>query len=164
MVQVRVVAREEVSGRMGAVTSRFEVPAVAGLRLATPILTDELREPLKKGSRPQLVIPARRVFRTTTGSLYCQLQVLGAVPSPKEGVPQVEASYLLRRASGPEVSRSAPSLITAVPGGPVVRLLGLPLGGLSDGDYELVLRAADRTNGSVVERVEPFRLERSTGG
>ena len=165
VVQVRVVVREEASGRMGAVTSRFDVPPLLGLRLATPILTDELREPLQKGSRPQLVIPARRVFRTTTGSLYCQVQVLGAVSSSKEGgVPQVEAAYVLRRASGTEVSRGAPSLITAVPGGPVVRLLGLPLGGLSDGDYELVLRALDRTTGSGVERVEPFRLERNTGG
>ncbi len=165
VVQVRLVVREEASGRIGAVTTRFDIPPLKGLRLATPILTYELREPLQKGSRPQLLIPARRVFRTTTGSLYCQLQVLGDVPSSKEGgVPQVEASYVLRRASGTEVSRGAPSLIAAVPGGPIVRLLGLPLSGLPDGDYELVLRALDRTTGNGVERVESFRLERNTEG
>ncbi len=149
---------------MGAVTTRFEIPPLQGLRLATPILTDELRAPLQEGARPQLLIPARRTFRTTTGSLYCQMQVLGAVPSSPQGsVPQVEASYVLRRAGGTVVSRGAPSLIPAVPGGPIVRLLGLPLGGLADGDYELVLRALDRTTGSGVERVESFRLERSSG-
>ena len=92
------------------------------------------------------------------------MQVLGAVPSSPQGsVPQVEAAYVLRRARGSVVSRGAPSLIPAVPGGPIVRLLGLPLGGLADGDYELVLRVLDRTTGSEVERVESFRLERSSG-
>jgi VWFA-related protein len=165
VAQVRVVVRDEASGRVGTVTTRFEIPPLQGLRLATPILTDELRAPLQEGARPQLLIPARRTFRTTTtGSLYCQMQVLGAVPSPTQGsVPQVEASYVLRRTSGTVVRQGAPSLIPAVPGGPVVRLLGLPLGGLADGDYELVLRALDRTTGSGVERVESFRLERSSG-
>jgi len=46
-----------------------------------------------------------------------------------------------------------------VAGGPIVRLLGLPLHGLAEGDYELVLHALDRTTGSEVERVESFRLE-----
>jgi VWFA-related protein len=164
VAQVRVVVRDEASGRVGTVTTRFEIPPLSGLRLATPILTDELRAPLQEGARPQLLIPAHRTFRTTTGSLYCQMQVLGAVPSsPQESVPQVEASYVLRRASGTVVSRGGPSLIPAVPGGPIVRLLGLPLGGLADGDYELVLRALDRTTGNGVERVESFRLERSSG-
>ena len=164
VAQVRVVVRDEASGRVGTVTTRFEIPPLQGLRLATPILTDELRAPLQEGARPQLLIPARRTFRTTTGSLYCQMQVLGAAPSSTQGsVPQVEASYVLRRASGTVVSQGAPSLIPAVPGGPIVRLLGLPLGGLADGDYELVLRALDRTTGSGVERVESFRLERSSG-
>jgi hypothetical protein len=90
--------------------------------------------------------------------------VLGAVPtSSPGGVPEVEASYLLRHAGGTVVDWTAPSLVSAVPGGPIVRLLGLPLNGLAEGDYELVLRALDRTTGSEVERVESFRLERSSG-
>jgi VWFA-related protein len=160
VAQVRVVVRDAASRRVGTVTTRIEIPPLSGLRLATPILTDELLAPLEKGVRPQLLIPAHRTFRTTTGSLYCQIKVLGAVPSsPDGGAPQVEASYVLRRAGGTVVDRSAPSLISAVAGGPIVRLLGLPLGGLADGDYELVLRAFDRTTGSGVERVESFRLE-----
>ena len=63
VAQVRVVVRDEASGRVGTVTTRFEIPPLQGLRLATPILTDELRAPLQEGARPQLLIPARRTFR-----------------------------------------------------------------------------------------------------
>jgi len=144
---------------VGTVTTRVEIPALSGLRLATPILTDELLAPLEKGVRPQLLIPAHRTFHTS-GPLYCQIKVLGAVPSSSPGgAPEVEASYVLRRVGGTAVERGAPSLISAVAGGPIVRLLGLPLHGLAEGDYELVLHALDRTTGSEVERVESFRLE-----
>ena len=160
VAQVRVVVRDEASRRVGTVTTRVEIPALSGLRLATPILTDELLAPLEKGVRPQLLIPAHRTFHTTSGPLYCQIKVLGAVPSSSPGgAPEVEASYVLRRAGGTAVERGAPSLISAVAGGPIVRLLGLPLHGLAEGDYELVLHALDRTTGSEVERVESFRLE-----
>jgi VWFA-related protein len=163
VAQVRVLMRDEASRRVGTVTTRIEIPALSGLRLATPILTDELLAPLQQGVRPQLLIPAHRAFHTT-GSLYCQIKVLGAVPtSSPGGAPEVEASYVLRQAGGTVVDRSAPSLVSAVPGGPIVRILGLPLNGLAEGDYELVLRALDRTTGSEVERVESFRLERSSG-
>jgi hypothetical protein len=162
VVQVRLVVRDESSRRMGAVTARFEVPALGSLRVATPILSDELREPAQKGVRPQLTVPARRAFRSTAEMLFCQIQVLGARPSP-EGPPQVEAAYLLRREDGTEVRRTPPSLISAAAGGPVLRLVGLPLKGLSEGDYELVLSARDRSTGQEVEHVEPFRLEPDAG-
>jgi VWFA-related protein len=165
VAQVRVLVRDEASGRVGTVTTRVEIPPLSGMRLATPILTDELRAPLQKGVRPQLLIPAHRTFRTTrTGSLYCQMQVLGAAPaSPQAGAAEIEASYLLRRAGGAVLSRGAPSVIPAQPGGPIVRLLGVPLGGLGEGDYELVLRVRDRATGASLERVEPFRLEAGSG-
>jgi hypothetical protein len=38
----RVVVRDEFLGRVGALTVRFVVPAAAGLRISTPILTDRL--------------------------------------------------------------------------------------------------------------------------
>jgi VWFA-related protein len=160
VAQLRVLVRDEASGRAGTVTTRFEIPPLSGLRLTTPILTDVLRAPLEKGVRPQLLIPAHRVFHATSGPLYCQMQVLGAASSSAQGgAPQVEASYVVRRSGGEVVSRGAPSLITAVANGPIVRLLGLPMNGLVEGDYELVLHALDRTTGHEVERVESFRLE-----
>jgi hypothetical protein len=165
VAQVRVVVRDEASGRVGTVTTRFEIPPLQGLRLATPILTDELRAPLQEGARPQLLIPgAGPSAPPPPAPCTARCRCWARVPSSAQGSgPQVEASHVLRRASGTVVSRGAPSLIPAVPGGPIVRLLGLPLGGLADGDYELVLRAFDRSTGSGVKRVESFRLERSSG-
>ena len=40
----------------------------------------------------------------------------------------------------------------------MVRLLGLPLDGLAEGDYELRLRVEDKGTGETQERVEPLRL------
>jgi VWFA-related protein len=160
--RIRVVARDEASGRLGAVTSRFEVPASAGLRLSTPILTTDVQGPAQAGGRPLPVAGARRAF-PATGILYCQVQVYGATKDPDSGAPRVEVSYVLRRASGDEVRRGSPSLIAVAGDAPVVRLLGLPLEGMAGGDYELVLRVEDKTTQRSVERVEPFRLENLAG-
>ena len=151
--QARVVAKAEGSGRIGAVTARFEVPALSGLRLSTPILTDEVRP----GARPEPVLKAHRVFKPS-GILYCQFQVFGAAKDA-QGTARVEASYLLQDASGAEVRRSERKPIATVPGGPVMRLLGLPLEGLMSGAYEFQLRVVDTMSGAALERAETFRLE-----
>ena len=72
--------------------------------------------------------------------------------------PQVEASFELRRGSGEVVRRGPPSLIEPSPDGGLVRLLGLPLDGLAEGEYELRLRVEDKATGETQERVEPLRL------
>lgn len=156
--QVRVVARDEKSGRIGAVSLRFEVPPLGGLRLSTPILADEVEPAPKESGRLLPVIGAHRTFNAT-GRLYCQYQVFGASKDPTDGVPKVDASYTLRRAAGTEIRRAAPSPIAVAPGGPVMRLIGLSVDGLPDGDYELVLQVLDETSGRSVEHAERFRLE-----
>jgi VWFA-related protein len=163
VTQVRVVARDEKSGRVGAVTLRFEVPPLDGLRLSTPILADEARPAPQEGGRLLPVIAARRTFKAA-GRLYCQFQVFGASRSPRDGAPKVEASYTLRGADGTEIRRSAPSLIAVAPDQPVMRLIGLGVDGLPAGDYELVLHVVDQTSGRRVERAERFRLEPSAPG
>jgi VWFA-related protein len=157
VAQVRVVLREEKSGRLGAVTTRFEVPPTGGLRLSTPILTDEVS---KEDGRLQPVLQARRTFRAA-GFLYCQLQVFGAGSDPQGGGPKVAASYVLLDHSGTVLRRGAPSLIAAAPGGSVVRLVGLPLEGLASGEYELVFRVEDKLSARILESTESFRLENS---
>src|SRR5262249_51044596 len=155
--QLRVVARDARTGRMGAVTARLEVPPAAGLRFTTPILTDRLAPAAAPGDRPRPVAVAHRTF-SALGPLYCQYQVLGAAKDRADGTPKVEGAYLLRRADGDVVRRGTPSLIAAVPDGPVMRMMQLSLEGMA-GDYELVLRVVDLTNGFAVERAEPFRVE-----
>jgi hypothetical protein len=160
VTQVRVVARDEKSGRIGAVTLRFEVPRLEGLRLSTPILADEVKPASKESGRLLPVIGAHRAFKAM-GHLYCQFQVFGASRNPKDGAPKVEASYTLRRAAGTEIRRATPSLIAVAPDGPVMRLIGLSVDGMPDGDYELILHVLDETSGRSVERAERFRLESS---
>jgi VWFA-related protein len=160
VTQVRVVARDEKSGRIGAVTLRFEVPPLEGLRLSTPILADEVKPAPKESGRLLPVIGAHRAFKAL-GRLYCQFQVFGASRNPKDGAPKVEASYTLRRAAGGEIRRATPSLIAAAPDGPVMRLIGLSVDGIPEGDYELILHVLDATSGRSVEHAERFRLESS---
>jgi hypothetical protein len=158
VAQARVVVRDEFLGRLGAVTVRFEVPPASGLRVSTPILTTRV-SPAKAGapSRPMLV--AGREF-APSGQLYCQFQVFGAATG---AAPHVEATYALRRSTGEVVRQGSPSLIAPGPDGRLVRLLGLPLDGMAEGDYELVLTIEDKATGEKRSRVESLRLTARSG-
>jgi hypothetical protein len=81
VTQIRVVARDEKSGRIGTVTLRLEVPRLDGLRLSTPILADEVKPAPKESGRLLPVIGAHRAFKAM-GRLYCQFQVFGASKDP----------------------------------------------------------------------------------
>ena len=128
VLQARLVAVGEKSGRIGAVTRRIEVPAPGEYRVSTPILTDALR-PAANGLPPQPVLRARRSF-APRGRIYCQFQVYGA---RRDGgrPPQVEASLLLRQADGSVVRESQRTPIAPSGDGLLVRLVGLPLEGLA---------------------------------
>ena len=58
------------------------------------------------------------------------------------------------------LQQAPPTLIAAEGDGRVVRLLGLPLDGLEEGAYELVLDVQDEASGVRLERREAFRLDR----
>lgn len=75
--------------------------------------------------------------------------------------PRVEASFELRRPSGEVVRRGLPSLVEPSPEARLVRLLGLPLDGLAEGEYELLLQVRDVTTGETREDREGFTLSRS---
>ena len=161
VAQARVVVRDDFLGRLGAVTLRFVVPELKGLRISTPVLTDRLARG-KAGAAPQPVLLVRREF-PPTNVLYCQFQVFGAATSAESAMPRVEASYELRHRGGAALRRGAPSLIAPGAEGDLVRLLGLPLEGMEEGDYELVLRVEDKATGEARERVEPLRLSARAG-
>jgi hypothetical protein len=156
VAQARVVVRDEFLGRLGAVTVRFVVPPATGLRLSTPILNSRLRSGREVAP---LALLARRAF-VPSGLLYCQFQVLGAAVPGGAG-PRVEASFELRRRGGEVVRRGPPSLVEPSPEAHLVRLLGLPLDGLAEGEYELLLRIRDVTTGETREDREGFTLSRS---
>jgi VWFA-related protein len=157
--QARIVLRDEFLGRLGALTLRFVVPAASGLRLSTPLLTNRISLSSDGGPAHPIVI-AHREF-ASSDPLYCQFEVFGA--AGKGAAPQVEASYELRRHDGEVVRRSDPSVVTPAADGRLTRLVALRLDGIAQGEYELVVRVANRTTGETRERIEPLRITRRAG-
>jgi VWFA-related protein len=160
--QARVVVRDTTSGAVGAVTQRFEVPVPGTLRLSSPILTDHV-EPAQDGrGRPRAALTAHRTF-VAAGGLYCEFEVFGASRDQTTGLPRVAAGLEVRAADGRVVRRADPTPITTDENGRVVRLLGMPLAGMADGPYDLVLQVQDLVKGTRIERTERFFLSGNPG-
>jgi VWFA-related protein len=150
--QVKLVVRDPLTRRLGSLAFDFEVPAVGGLRVSTPVLTDTLQQSAA-GVGP--VVVARRSFAAGF-PLYCRFDVYGMAKDPG-GQPRVSAGHVLRRTDGTVVSRSAPTRILPTSLGAVARLMQIPLD-LDPGDYELVLTVRDEVAGLTQELVEPFAV------
>jgi VWFA-related protein len=151
----RVVVRDPSSGTLGSATERVDVPAGSALHLSTPILADKLEPRAEGQSQARPAFSAHRVF-APAGRLYCQFEVFGAASPPR-----VLAALAVVGPGGRVVQQAPATRIAADPDGRVVRLLGLPLDGLGDGAYELVLQVQDEASGTVVEQRESFSLAAS---
>jgi len=152
--QLRLVAEDTTTGRIGTVVHTFEVPDAKAFRVSTPILTAELDDPNGK-RRPKVALS--RTFRT--GSLvYCQYSVYNAPPAGKhDWAPHVLGSWALRR--GDEVVREAPpTLVQPANDGRVTRTLGLSLQGAPPGEYALEIRVRDEATGREASRLEAFTV------
>ncbi|HZM52524.1 MAG TPA: VWA domain-containing protein [Vicinamibacteria bacterium] len=158
VAQARMVVRDPASDLLGAVSQRFEVPHAGTLRLATPVITDQVVRPPGGEGRPRAALAVHRVF-LPTATLYCEIEVFGA-PRHADGSPHVSAGLAVRNASGETVRQAAPTRIAADRDGRVVRLLGLGLAGLAEGDYQLVLDVHDEVGLGRIERQEPFTIAR----
>jgi VWFA-related protein len=158
VAQARLVVRDPASDLLGAVSQRFEVPHAGTLRLATPIITDQVVRPPGGEGRPRAALAVHRVF-LPTATLYCEIEVFGAARHA-DGSPHVSAGLAVRTAAGETVRQAAPTRIAADRDGRVVRLLGLGLGGLAEGDYQLVLDVHDEVGLGRIERQEPFTIAR----
>jgi hypothetical protein len=151
--QLRLLARDTSSGRIGTAIHTFEVPPVGSFRLSTPIVTAAL-EKAEGRDRPRLSLD--RTFRPGQ-VLYCQYQALGAAVDPAEKAQRVTAGWELRhgdvfvRASGLTRIRPAPDRR-------LTRLVGVSLDGPEPGDYTLVLSARDEVAGAAARATEPFRV------
>jgi VWFA-related protein len=146
--QVRVVVLDENSRRVGSVSHEFEVPELGGLRVSSPVLSDQLDDNAQ-GGMPQPLPLARRTF-APSGRLYCFFSVYGSE--------DVSAGFSLQTASGREIYGGPEAPIRPDKNGRLLRLMGLPLEGLTPGDYALVLQFEDRSSGTRYERREPFRI------
>jgi hypothetical protein len=146
--QVRVVILDENSRRLGSVAHEFEVPALEGWRVSSPVLSDRLDD-RAEGGMPQPVPLARRTF-APSGPLYCFFSVYGST--------NVAAGFSLETVTGQEVFGGPWAPIRPDKNGRLLRLMGLPLDDLTPGEYALVLRFEDRATGTRYERREPFRI------
>lgn len=155
--QARVVLRDSRAGALGAVSHRFEVPSTDTLRLTTPILTDRVERGKGGDEHPRAAIAIDRTFRPH-GPLYCEFEVLGAKADPALGAPRVTAGVEVRTADGRILRKGDPSPIAVDPRGRLVRLIGIGMDGLSEGDYQVVLDVRDEVSGTRIERQEPFAL------
>jgi hypothetical protein len=158
VAQARLVVRDPATEMMGAVSQRFEVPRADRLRLATPIVTDQVVRPPGGEGRPRAAVAVHRRF-APAATLYCEFEIFGAARHP-DGTPHVSAGLTVRTAAGEVVREAAPTRIAPDRDGRVVRLLGLGLSGLAEGDYDLVLDVRDEVSQGKVERHEPFTVAR----
>jgi len=153
--QAKIVTRDRNSGRVGSLTHDFEVPAPAGLRVSSLVLSDRLREEAKGGG-PELV--ARRRF-APAGTLHCRFEVYGAANDPATGQPRVTAGFAVRRADGRVLVAAPETPIRPGSGGALSRSLGFPLDGAPPGSYEVIVIVTDLVAGGVAEAREPIVLE-----
>jgi hypothetical protein len=161
VAQVRVVVRDPASGALGSVSQRFEVPPGDVFRLGTPILTDHVEPGAKPGARPRPAISAHRVFKPE-GGLYVQFEAFGAARAQGEGAPRVSAGLALKTRDGKVVRNLPESPVAANPDGRVVRFVGIPLDGLSEGGYDLFLDVRDEVSGAHLQHHEPITLTRDS--
>jgi VWFA-related protein len=154
VAQARVVVREQTSGAIGAVTTRFEVPPGTGLRVSTPVLSDQVSKPEHAGANPRALIAAHRRF-APGGELYVEFEVFGAKPEASGGA-QVSADLELRSPDGTVVRQTPPTRIAPDSQKRLLRLVGL--GALAAGDYELVLNVRDEVAGTSVACREAFEI------
>ena len=84
--------------------------------------------------------------------------MLGAKVDRGLRAPRVRAGVEVRAAEGGIVRKGEPTPIAPDARGRVMRLIGLGMDGLPEGDYLLVLDVRDDVSGASVERQEPFTL------
>jgi VWFA-related protein len=157
--QVRVVARDMATNTLGAVSHRFVVPPPVGLRVSTPIVSDQLAD-TGDPKKPVPALAVHRVFRPE-GLLYCQLEVFGAARDAQEARPRVAMGLEVRTPAGHLVRQGAPTRVTPDANGRLVRLLGVGLDGVGEGTYDLILTVKDEVSGDSLERRETFQLARA---
>jgi VWFA-related protein len=153
--EARVALSDRKSGRVGAVSHRFEVPAGA-FRVSTPILSDTM-EPGPDAARDVPTLGARRRF-PERGTLYFQYEVYGARADPSTGDPAVLSSWTIRDRTGALWAGAEPARLETT-GHRVPSRLGQVDLTFPPGEYTLVLDARDQIGARSVEVREAFTIE-----
>jgi VWFA-related protein len=151
----RLVVRDAVSGRIGAVSHPFEVPELDGFRLSTPVLADAV-EAAPAGTPPWPVAIARRSF-PAGGRLYVGFDAFRPAASPGAS-PRVTARTEVLRPDGEPLTATEPAPMELGPGGALRRFVRLSLDGAIPGEHQLVVEATDEATGKTLVWTEPFTV------
>jgi VWFA-related protein len=156
VAQLRVLARDQGTGRAGTAAVRLNVPTPGEPYLATLLaLEPDSTEDTASGGKATPV--ARRQF-AARGRLLLQYEAngmtRGSVPAPLLG------SFVLQRIGGPVVSKEDPTPLPAEADSRPVRVLAIPLDGLEDGSYEVLIKVENRKSGESLEARESFVVAR----
>ncbi len=146
--QARLLVRDEQGGAMGTVRHTFTVPALDGLRLTTPMLTDSVAG---EGAAQRPLPIARRRFPSGTRLVYA-FDVLGA-KGP------LTLAYAVRRKDGSVLAEPRPRTVAPNAAGIASQQVDLPLTGVAPGEYEIVLTVADAGSGRSLERRDAFGVD-----
>ncbi len=144
----RLVVRDAVSGRIGSVTHRLEVPELDRVRLATPVVADML-EAAAEGAPPWPAAMARRQF-AAGGRLQVGVQVFRAASRAAGDVPLVTARAEVVRPDGEPLTAVEARPMDLAPDGSLRRLLRLSLADAAPGEHQLVVEAVDDTGRTLV--------------
>jgi VWFA-related protein len=159
--QAKIVARDRNSGRVGSLTSDFEVPEPTGLRLSSLVLSDRLREEAGDGARDGARAPeltARRTF-TAAGLLHCRFEVYGAASDRSTGRPLVTAGFSIRRSDGRVLTALPETPLVPGPDGALARSVGTSIAGAPPGRYEAIVVVTDAVAGQAAVGREAFVIE-----
>jgi VWFA-related protein len=156
VAMARIVLRDPETDALGSVSLRFEVPERDRFRLSTPILSGRIEPARGAGERPRPALTVERAFPRDAG-LYCQFEVLGASPGPDDR-PRVRAGITVWSAAGRMVREAPPTPVATDQDGRAVRLVGIDLAGLPEGEYDLVLDVKDEQGDGHIRQRERFSI------
>lgn len=152
----RLVVRDPVSGRIGSVTHRLDVPGLDAFRLGTPVLSDAV-EPGAEGAPPWPAPIARRQF-VAGGRLYVGLEAFRAAPRGAAGAARVSARAEVLRPDGEPLAAPAPRPVEPGADGSLRHFLALSLEKAAPGEHQLVVEVTDETTGRTLLWTEPFMV------
>jgi VWFA-related protein len=159
--QAKIVVRDKNAGRVGSLTHEFEVPAAAGLRVSSLVLSDRVKDDGAAQARGPVPI-ARRTF-APSGLLHCAFEVYGAARDAASGTPSVTAGFAIRRRDGRVLAAAPETPLRPGADGSLNRSLGVPLDGAPPGAYEVIVLVTDLLAGHVAEMREPILIEAPAG-